>query len=113
MLCAKAHKKGIKVIIDLVEGHTSLECEWFQKSFQPEINEYTNRYVWTDWWSKGYDNSCIGGYSQRKGMYMMNFFYCQLVLNYGFAQIDDSSWQLPMDHICLQYQKLMEKTEQL
>ncbi len=29
---------------------------------------------------------------------MKNFFYCQPALNYGFAQIDDPAWQLPMDH---------------
>ena len=47
-LCHEAHKKGVKVCIDLVAGHTSLECEWFQKSCLSEKNEYTNRYIWTD-----------------------------------------------------------------
>ncbi len=97
-LCTDAHEYGIKVVVDLVAGHTALECEWFQKSALPEKNEYTNRYVWTDDWLKNYDGSCIGGYSQRDGMYMKNFFYCQPALNYGFAQIDDPTWQLPMDH---------------
>lgn len=97
-LCTAAHEYGIKVVVDLVAGHTALECEWFQKSALPEKNEYTNRYVWTDDWLKNYDGSCIGGYSQRNGMYMKNFFYCQPALNYGFAQIDDPAWQLPMDH---------------
>ena len=97
-LCTAAHEYGIKVVVDLVAGHSALECEWFQKSALPEKNEYTNRYVWTDYWLKNYDGSCIGGYSQRNGMYMENFFYCQPALNYGFAQIDDPAWQLPMDH---------------
>ena len=97
-LCTAAHEYGIKVVVDLVAGHTALECEWFQKSALPEKNKYTNRYVWTDDWLKNYDGSCIGGYSQRNGMYMKNFFYCQPALNYGFAQIDDPTWQLPMDH---------------
>lgn len=97
-LCTAAHEYGIKVVVDLVAGHTALECEWFQKSALPEKNEYTNRYVWTDDWLKNYGGSCIGGYSQRNGMYMKNFFYCQPALNYGFAQIDDPAWQLPMDH---------------
>lgn len=47
---------------------------------------------------KNYKGNCIGGYSQRDGMYMKNFFYCQPALNYGFAQIDDPAWQLPMEH---------------
>lgn len=98
LLCNDAHKRGIRICIDLVAGHTSLECEWFQKSAQPDKNEYSNRYVWTDDWQKDYNGSCIGGYSSRNGMYMKNFFYCQPALNYGFAQIDDPAWQLPMDH---------------
>lgn len=98
LLCREAHARGIKVCIDLVAGHTSLECEWFQKSAQVEKNEYTNRYVWTDDWQKSYVGCTIAGYSQRNGMYLKNFFYCQPALNYGFAQIDDPAWQLPMDH---------------
>ena len=47
-LCAEAKKQGIRIVIDLVAGHTSLECEWFQKSAQPDPNEYSNRYIWTN-----------------------------------------------------------------
>ena len=54
-LCATAHQKGIKVCVDLVAGHTSLECKWFQKSCCAEKNEYTNRYVWTDNWLNIYN----------------------------------------------------------
>lgn len=97
-LCATAHEKGIKVCVDLVAGHTALECEWFQKSCETEKNEYTNRYVWTDNWLNIYNGECIGGYAQRDGAYMKNFFYCQPALNYGFANIDEPSWQLPPEH---------------
>ncbi|RHP02213.1 glycosylase [Firmicutes bacterium AF36-3BH] len=97
-LCTIAHQKGIKVCVDLVAGHTSLECEWFKKSCCTEKNEYTNRYVWTDNWLNIYNGECIGGYAQRNGAYMKNFFYCQPALNYGFANIDEPSWQLPPEH---------------
>ena len=98
LLCEKAHNLGIKVCIDLVAGHTALECEWFKKSCEPEKNEYTNRYIWTDNWGKNYKGECIGGYARRDGMYMKNFFYCQPALNYGFANIDQPEWQLPPEH---------------
>ena len=97
-LCEAAHNMGLKVCIDLVAGHTSLECEWFQKSCLPETNEYTNRYIWTDRAGKDYKHSCIGGYAQRNGMYMKNYYYCQPALNYGFENIDELEWQLPPEH---------------
>ena len=73
-LCSTAHKKGIKICIDLVAGHTSMECEWFQKSAFSEKNEFSNRYIWTDSWMKGDSAQFIGGYGQRNGQYMKNFF---------------------------------------
>lgn len=97
-LCEKAHEKGIKVCVDLVAGHTSMECEWFKKSCETEKNEYSNRYIWTDDWTNTYNGECIGGYAQRNGTFMKNFFYSQPALNYGFASIDEPSWQLPPEH---------------
>lgn len=97
LLCEEAHKLDIKVVVDLVAGHTSLECAWFQESCKPEKNRYSNRYIWTDAWDKDCDQG-IGGYGQRDGRYMKNFFYCQPALNYGFYKIDDPAWQLPPDH---------------
>lgn len=96
-LCSEAHSRGIRVVMDLVAGHTALECEWFQKSALPERNEYSDRYIWTNSaWVKGQEGSFIGGYSDRDGCYMNNFFYCQPALNYGYKNITED-WQLSMD----------------
>lgn len=97
-LCKKAHEKNIKICVDLVAGHTSMECEWFKKSCNGEDNEYKDRYIWTDDWSNNYHGECIGGHGERNGTYMKNFFYSQPALNYGFANIDEPSWQLPLEH---------------
>ena len=35
-LCEKAHALGIKVCVDLVGGHTSVEHPWFKKSAKAE-----------------------------------------------------------------------------
>ncbi len=95
-LCDAAHACGLRVIMDLVAGHTALECEWFQQSARPERNAYSDRYIWThSVWESGF--RLIGGYSDRDGCYLTNFFYCQPALNYGYKNIT-KPWQLPMDH---------------
>lgn len=94
-LCRQAHSRGIKIIYDLVAGHTSVDHPWFQESAKNEVNEYTNRYIWT----KGtFDvGPGIRGYSQRDGNYIPNFFWSQPSLNYGYANPTEP-WQLPVDH---------------
>ena len=40
------HKRGIRLIMDLVANHTSSEHEWFKKSRESEDNEYRDYYIW-------------------------------------------------------------------
>lgn len=35
-LFAQAHARGIRVLLDLVPGHTSVEHKWFRESMKPE-----------------------------------------------------------------------------
>ncbi|XP_054747119.1 maltase A2-like [Anastrepha obliqua] len=46
-MIAKAHKLGLKMILDFVPNHSSDECEWFQKSVRREEG-YEDFYVWHD-----------------------------------------------------------------
>ncbi len=97
-LCAKAKERGMHIVLDLVAGHTSLECEWFQRSAEYDPNEFSHRYVWTDSVGDLGDGTFINGYSDRDGSYMKNYYYCQPALNYGFANPDPAkSWQRPVD----------------
>ena len=97
-LFAQAHARGIRVLLDLVPGHTSVEHKWFRESMKPEKNEYTDRYVWTDsvWYAPA-NMQTIRGVSQRDGSCVINFFSCQPALNYGFYNITEPSWQQSVD----------------
>ncbi len=47
-LIAKAHAKGIKIILDLVANHTSTSHAWFQASRKDKTNPYADYYYWAD-----------------------------------------------------------------
>ncbi len=44
----EAHKKDIKIIMDLVVNHTSTESKWFQESKKSKENPYRDYYIWKD-----------------------------------------------------------------
>lgn len=94
-----AHSKGIKILLDLVPGHTSDTCEWFVESKKHQRNEYSNRYIWTDSvWEAPPQYRLMCGISERDGNYLVNYFSSQPALNYGFANVTHPAWQLPTDH---------------
>lgn len=45
-LFREVHSRGMKILLDLVPGHTSVKHKWFMESMKAEKNEYTDRYVW-------------------------------------------------------------------
>ena len=48
-LVREAHKRGIKVCLDLVAGHSSVKSQWFQESANGDRNgRYADYYIWTD-----------------------------------------------------------------
>jgi maltose alpha-D-glucosyltransferase/alpha-amylase len=96
-LFEEVHKRGMHIILDLVPGHTAIDCEWFKESCKNEVNEYTHRYVWTkSVWDAPFRYRFIRGFSDRDGSCMVNFFSTQPALNYGFAQ-PELSWQFSKD----------------
>ena len=47
-LLLAAHEKGLKVIIDMVLGHTSDQHRWFRESCQNRTNPRADWYIWAD-----------------------------------------------------------------
>lgn len=98
-----AKQKGMRIIIDFVPGHTSIDHPWFKASCSRLPNKYSNWYIWTNGtWFNGmekFKDNFIQGYCERDGNYMTNFFWHQPALNYGWGNPDpEQPWQLSTDH---------------
>jgi maltose alpha-D-glucosyltransferase/alpha-amylase len=98
-LCDAAHKRGLRVCLDLVAGHSSIECEWFKQSSKSESSKYSDYYIWTDHWCRvGKEGTWISGHAPRNGSFRINFFWSQPALNYGYANPDPNCpWERPID----------------
>ena len=44
----EAHKRGLKIMMDLVVNHTSDEHPWFIESARSKDNPYSDYYIWRD-----------------------------------------------------------------
>ncbi len=96
-LCDEAHARGLKIIFDLVAGHTSIDHPWFIESARAEKNQYTNRYIWTN--STFEDGPGVAALGERDAKCIQNFFWSQPALNYGYAHPNPQNpWELPVNH---------------
>lgn len=96
-LCDAAHARGMKVIFDLVAGHTSIDHPWFIESGKVDKNKYTNRYIWTV--SSFDEGPGIASLGERDAKCINNFFWSQPALNYGYAHPNpENPWELPVTH---------------
>lgn len=99
-LTEKAHSLGLKILFDLVVGHTSDKHAWFLESKKIEDNEYSDYYIWNSDVFAECPYKHMSGNCDRNGNYLINFFCFQPALNYGFAE-KKFDWQnLYTDDIC-------------
>ncbi len=98
-LVAEAHRRGIRVIADLVVNHTSDEHPWFRESRTDRTNRRADWYVWSDDDERFADARVIfvdtepsnWTYDPGRGQYYWHrFFHHQPDLNYDNPDVADA-----------------------
>jgi len=93
-----AHKRGIRVIVELVLNHTSDQHPWFQEAQKGPDNPYHDYYVWSDTWEKYTDTRIIfvdtetsnWTWNEEAGLYYWHrFFSHQPDLNFDNPKVQE------------------------
>jgi len=96
LLIEEAHRRGLRVIADLVLNHTSDQHPWFQISRSDPESKYRDYYIWSDTNDKYSDARIIfldteesnWTFDEKAGMYFWHRFYSsQPDLNYDNPEV--------------------------
>ena len=89
-LLAEAHSLGLRVLIDLVLSHTSVEHGWFKASQENRTNDKSDWYIWADAgpdggapnnWLSVFGGAAWTWHEQRQQFYLHHFLKDQPQLN--------------------------------
>ena len=98
-LVDKAHRLGLKVMIDLVLSHSSDQHPWFAESRRDRTNAKADWYVWADAkpdgtppnnWLSIFGGSAWHWDGRRMQYYLHNFLTTQPDLNFHCADVQDA-----------------------
>jgi alpha-glucosidase len=98
-LVAKAHRLGLKVIIDQVLSHTSDQHPWFKESRAARTNDKADWFVWADAqpdgsppnnWLSIFGGSAWQWDTRRHQYYFHNFLVEQPDLNFHKVEVQDA-----------------------
>jgi maltose alpha-D-glucosyltransferase / alpha-amylase len=99
MFLDEAHRRGIRVVADMVMNHTSDQHPWFQESRDDRTNPKADWYVWSDDSERWGDARVIFVDSepsnwtwdpQREQFYWHRFFHHQPDLNYDNPEVAEA-----------------------
>ena len=121
-LVRQAHARGIRIVMDLVAGHSSDQNEWFLQSREGADLRYSDYYIWPSFKPEDDTPAPAPGMAQsedyaalmsahaslirkfvatdapRGPYYIKNFYDTQPALNFGFADPDPSHpWEQAVD----------------
>ncbi|REJ09491.1 alpha,alpha-phosphotrehalase [Halobacillus trueperi] len=101
-LLEETHKRGMKLIMDIVVNHTSTDHQWFQEARKSKDNPYRDYYIWrdpvngeepTNWQSKFGGNAWE--YDEKTGQYYLHLFdVTQADLNWENEQMREDIYEM-------------------
>lgn len=94
VLVEEMHKRGIRLLMDLVVNHTSEEHIWFQEALKGKDNPYRDYYIWRDpvndgppnKWGMGDPGGSNWIYDEASGQYYLHL---------GYRMQPDLNWDNP------------------
>ncbi len=93
---AESHKRGLRVILDLVLNHTSDEHSWFLESRSSRNNPRADWYVWVDTppnnWQSCFDGEAWTYAAERNQYYYHYFMKQQPDLNWHNPEVKNAMW---------------------
>jgi alpha-glucosidase len=93
---AESHKRGMRVILDLVLNHTSDEHPWFLESRSSRENPKADWYVWADTppnnWQSCFDGEAWTYVPERDQYYYHYFMKQQPDLNWHNPEVKNAMW---------------------
>jgi len=92
-LIAEVHKRGMKMVFDMVMNHTSVQHTWFKESSSSKTNEKADWYIWRDKpnnWKSMTGGSGWHYVKERNQYYWASFLPFQPDLNYRNPAVKDT-----------------------
>jgi oligo-1,6-glucosidase len=96
-LLAEVHRRGMKLILDLVVNHSSDEHRWFKESRKSRDNPYRDYYIWRDKpnnWQSFFSGSAWQFDTQTNQYYLHLFAEKQPDLNWGNPKLRQEIYQM-------------------